>query len=108
VGADDNWRPVTDQTRVIYSALPPGKYTFMVMASNSQGIWNIKPVTFHFIIKTTFLANLVVYTDINSINCDYRYKHYINIREENLIKEKIILEERLRKDCRSRSEKYGD
>ena len=45
-GADKDWRPVTDQTRAIYSALPPGKYTFNVIASNSQGIWNSKPVTF--------------------------------------------------------------
>jgi len=94
-GADDNWRPVTDQTRVIYSALPPGKYTFMVMASNSQGIWNIKPVTFHFIIKPPFwltwwfiLISIVLIIII--------VVSYINIREENLIKEKIILEEKVK------------
>ena len=39
-------RPVTDQTRANYPALTPGKYTFMVIASNSQGIWNSEPVYF--------------------------------------------------------------
>ena len=53
-GADKDWQPVTDQTRAIYSALSPGKYTFMVIARNSQGIWNSKPVTFSFIIKPPF------------------------------------------------------
>ena len=94
-GADEDWRPVTDQTRAIYSALPPGKYTFNVIASNSQGIWNSKPVTFHFIIKPPFyltwwfiLLSFVLIVVIVVM--------YINIREQNLIKEKIILEEKVK------------
>ena len=93
-GADDDWRPVTDQTRAIYSALPPGKYTFMVLASNSHGIWNSKPVTFHFIIKPPFYQTwwfvmIVVFLVIIIIVA------YINIREQNLKKEKIILEQKV-------------
>ena len=61
-GADVDWQPVTDQTRAIYPALPPGKYTFNVIASNSQGIWNSKPVTFHFVIKPPFYRTMVVYS----------------------------------------------
>ena len=94
-GADEDWRPVTDQTRAIYSALPPGKYTFMVIASNSQGIWNSKPVTFHFIIKPPFyltwwfiLISIVLIVVIVVM--------YIHIREQNLIKEKIVLEEKVK------------
>jgi ligand-binding sensor domain-containing protein/serine phosphatase RsbU (regulator of sigma subunit) len=93
-GADEGWRPVTDQTRAIYSALPPGRYTFNVIASNSQGIWNRKPASFHFVIKPPFyqtwwfvitsFAALVVIVVI-----------YIKIREQNLIKEKVILEEKV-------------
>jgi ligand-binding sensor domain-containing protein/serine phosphatase RsbU (regulator of sigma subunit) len=93
-GADENWR-TTDQPQVFYSALPPGKYTFMVAASNSQGIWNSNPVTFHFTIKPPFyltwwfilisivLAVVIIIT-------------YIQIREKNLIKEKIVLEEKVK------------
>jgi ligand-binding sensor domain-containing protein/serine phosphatase RsbU (regulator of sigma subunit) len=94
-GADYNWRPVTDQTRAIYSALPPGKYTFMVMACNSHGIWNSKPVTFHFIIKPPFyktwwfiITSIVLLVVIVVM--------YIKVREKNLIKEKIILEEKVK------------
>jgi ligand-binding sensor domain-containing protein/serine phosphatase RsbU (regulator of sigma subunit) len=90
-GADENWRPVTDQTRAIYSALSPGKYTFMVMARNSRGIWNSKPVTYHFIIKPPFyrtpwfIALCIILAAIGVVS-------YIKIREKNLIREKRILE----------------
>ena len=94
-GADEDWRPVTDQTTAIYSALPPGKYTFNVIASNSQGIWNSKPLTFHFMIKPPFyltwwfiLASFVLIVVI--------VVTYIKIREQNLIREKIVLEEKVK------------
>ncbi len=93
-GADDSWQPVTDQTRAIYSALPPGKYTFMVIARNSQGIWNNEPATFHFIIKPPFylswwfiLTALVLIVVIVIV--------YIHIREQKLIKEKVVLEQKV-------------
>jgi ligand-binding sensor domain-containing protein/serine phosphatase RsbU (regulator of sigma subunit) len=94
-GADEGWRPVTDQTRAIYSALPPGKYTFMVIACNSQGVWNSSPVTFHFIIKPPFyftwwfILIMVILAMIFVVS-------YINIREQNLKREKIILEQKVK------------
>jgi len=39
-GADPDWQPVTQQPMVSYPSLFPGKYTFMVRARNSEGIWN--------------------------------------------------------------------
>jgi ligand-binding sensor domain-containing protein/serine phosphatase RsbU (regulator of sigma subunit) len=93
-GADDNWQPVTDQTRAIYSALPPGKYTFRVIASNSQGVWNSEPVVFPFIIKPPFyltwwfiLLSVILIVVVIVV--------YIQIREQNLIKEKIVLEQKV-------------
>jgi serine phosphatase RsbU (regulator of sigma subunit) len=94
-GADEEWQPVTDQTRAIYSALPPGRYTFMVIASNSQGIWNSEPVTFPFIIKPPFyLRWWFIMTSILIII--FVVVIYIHMREQKLIKEKIILEEKVR------------
>jgi ligand-binding sensor domain-containing protein/serine phosphatase RsbU (regulator of sigma subunit) len=94
-GADEDWRPVTDQTRAIYSALPSGKYVFNVLACNSQGKWNTNPVQFSFVIKPPFyrtwwfiLTTIVLIVVIIIV--------YINIRERNLIKEKIILEEKVK------------
>jgi ligand-binding sensor domain-containing protein/serine phosphatase RsbU (regulator of sigma subunit) len=94
-GSDEDWQPMTDQTRAIYSALSPGKYTFMVRARNSQGIWNSEPVTFHFIIKPPFwltwwfIATCLILAAIGVVS-------YIKIREKNLIREKKILEAKVK------------
>jgi serine phosphatase RsbU (regulator of sigma subunit) len=94
-GADNDWRPVTDQTSAIYSALPPGKYTFNVIASNSEGLWNKEPATFHFIIKPPFyLSWWFILLSLCAIVISII--SYIKIREKNLIREKIILEEKVR------------
>lgn len=93
-GADEDWRPVTDQTTAIYSALPSGKYTFMVIACNSQGKWNSTPVTFHFIIKPPFYRTWW-FISIALILIVVIIITYIQIREKNLVREKIILEEKV-------------
>jgi len=93
-GAEDDWREVIEP-QAIYPTLPPGKYTFMVQASNSQGVWNSEPVTFQFIIRPPFYRTwwfiLIVLFSIAGIII-----MYIKIREQNLIKEKIILEEKVK------------
>lgn len=95
VGADVDWQPVTEQTRAIYSTLPPGKYNFMVIARNSQGIWNSEPATFDFIIKPPFYQTwwfIILAVTLTLVIIVI----YIRIREQNLIKEKIILENKVR------------
>jgi ligand-binding sensor domain-containing protein/serine phosphatase RsbU (regulator of sigma subunit) len=94
-GADADWRPVTDQTRAIYSALSPGKYTFKVIASNSQGVWNTNPVTYQFIIKPPFYRTWWFIT-LTIILTVVVIVMYVQIREKNLIREKIELEEKVR------------
>jgi ligand-binding sensor domain-containing protein/serine phosphatase RsbU (regulator of sigma subunit) len=94
-GADEDWRPVTDQTRSIHSALPPGKYTFKVIASNDEGIWNKEPALFHFTIRPPFYLTLwFILTALVSLVL--LVIAYINIRERNLVKEKIILEKKVK------------
>ncbi|MCX6326206.1 MAG: SpoIIE family protein phosphatase [Bacteroidia bacterium] len=92
-GAENSWRSV-NEPQAIYPTLPPGKYTFMVMASNSQGIWNSKPVTFYFIIKPPFYLTWW-FILISIILIVVVVVMYIHIREQNLIKEKLILEEKV-------------
>ena len=93
-GADQDWQPVTDQTRATYPALSPGKYKFMVIARNNQGVWNSKPVSFSFIIKPPFyLTWWFVLTMVAIIAI--LVVIYVKIREQNLINEKMILEEKV-------------
>lgn len=94
-GADEDWQPVTEQTRVTYPSLAAGKYNFMVKALNSQGVWNKEPVTFSFIIKPPFYRTwwfiiLAVAAIVAGIMA------YIKIRERNLVIEKQVLEEKVK------------
>jgi len=65
-GLDYKWSSVSQQTSVSYN-LPPGKYTFMVKASNGEEIWNKEPATYSFNItpplwKTWWFYTLCVLT----------------------------------------------
>ena len=53
-GYDKEWSPQTEINNTQYDNLPPGKYTFKVKSCNNDGIWNIEPETFSFIIKSPF------------------------------------------------------
>ena len=94
-GADKDWLPVTDQTRAIYSALTPGKYTFNVIASNSQGIWNKKPASFHFVIKPPFYQTWW-FIIMSGVLVVVAIVAYIKVREKNLVKEKLVLEQKVK------------
>lgn len=39
-GLNDDWIEVDNRRSAIYSKIPPGSYTFTVIASNGDGIWN--------------------------------------------------------------------
>ena len=92
-GASDSYT-LTDQTSVSYPPLRPGKYTFNVIACNSQGIWNSKPVSFHFIIRPPFYSTWWFILSV-SVVLIIAVIIYIKLREQNLRKEKIILEEKV-------------
>lgn len=45
LGLDDEWREVGDLREITYETVPPGRYTFEVMAINGDGIWSANPAT---------------------------------------------------------------
>lgn len=51
---DKKWSPYTEINYIKYDNLPPGKYTFKVKSCNNEGIWNVEPEEFVFIIKSPF------------------------------------------------------
>lgn len=51
VGLDDDFNQVADQRQVTYANLKPGKYTFKVIASNNDNIWDRKGTSIAFQIK---------------------------------------------------------
>jgi signal transduction histidine kinase/DNA-binding response OmpR family regulator len=43
IGANDDWVDLGSQRSVTFVKLPPKTYTFRILGTNSQGIWNDKP-----------------------------------------------------------------
>ncbi|HYI93598.1 MAG TPA: two-component regulator propeller domain-containing protein, partial [Bryobacteraceae bacterium] len=44
-GYDSHWSPPTESREAAYTNLSPARYTFHVMASNSEGLWNGAPAS---------------------------------------------------------------
>jgi serine phosphatase RsbU (regulator of sigma subunit) len=94
-GVDLDWRPPDTQTSVNYPAMRHGRYTFLVKARNSEGIWNSEPVSYHFEIKPPFY---LTYWFI--LSCIFAAGllifSYIKIRERALVRENRVLEDKVR------------
>ena len=89
-GADEE-SITTDQSRAAYSSLSPGKYTFMVRASNSYGYWNEVPARLSFSIRgpvwaTSWFIILCATLLVGGIYL------FITLRERTLRREKEHLE----------------
>ena len=53
-GYDDDWHEAGVRRRAFYTDVPPGKYTFRVMAANSDGVWNERAATLKFSIAPAY------------------------------------------------------
>lgn len=96
---DEDWQYVGTTRFANYTNLDPGKYTFKVKAANNDGLWNETPSEINILIKPPFwqkawfialcviVAGLIIYA-------------YIKYRERQLVREKKILEEKVRQRTR--------
>ncbi len=94
-GADNDWRPITRQTRVTYPSLAPRKYTFKVIGRNNEGSWNSEPISFSFQIRPPFYLTIWFILSV-IILIAAAIISYVKIREKNLIREKRVLEDKVR------------
>jgi signal transduction histidine kinase/ligand-binding sensor domain-containing protein len=53
-GYENDWSPPTAAREVAYTNLRPGPYTFRVMSSNSDGLWNGPDATIGFVVAPMF------------------------------------------------------
>jgi signal transduction histidine kinase/ligand-binding sensor domain-containing protein len=53
-GYDKEWIDAGAGRAAYYTSIPPGNYTFRVMASNNDGVWNEAGVSFAFYLKPHF------------------------------------------------------
>jgi len=53
-GYDHEWHDADTRRQAFYTELPPGKYSFLVMACNSDGVWNDKVAKLDFSIAPAY------------------------------------------------------
>ena len=51
---DNDWHDAGTRRQAFYTDLPPGKYTFSVIAANSDGVWNESPAKLDFSIAPAY------------------------------------------------------
>ncbi len=54
IGLDDAYSHPSTENYAVYPFLPPGEYTFEVIACNAEGVWTKDSVQFHFVIQAPF------------------------------------------------------
>ncbi|MBE9510651.1 MAG: PAS domain S-box protein, partial [Bacteroidetes bacterium] len=94
-GISDNWIEIGNRRFVQFTKLPPGEYTFNVKGTNNDGVWNNAGASIKITISPPWWRS------------NYAYIFYIifiiaiiiiviRTREKSLIREKKILEEKIR------------
>ena len=92
----DDWTYVDASGRFAsYSNLSPGKYVFMVKASNNSGIWNEEPISLAINVSPPFWRTIWFYLLIMVILAAL-IMYFIQWREKRLKEDKLILENKIR------------
>jgi signal transduction histidine kinase len=58
MGFDRNWQDANHRRQAFYTNLPPGRYTFRVLASNNDGIWSTTGAAVVLTIPPTFVQTI--------------------------------------------------
>jgi signal transduction histidine kinase/ligand-binding sensor domain-containing protein len=90
---DDDWREVGNIRTAYYYNLPPGRYTFLVKSSNSNGIWNEEEAKMSFRIIPPWYKTWLAYSIYGLIllalvySSDRYHRRRVLMKERNLAKE---------------------
>ncbi|WP_207422491.1 hybrid sensor histidine kinase/response regulator transcription factor [Desertivirga brevis] len=93
-GFDDDWNYVGSKHTATYTNLDPGSYTFRVIASNNDGVWNTKGAYLRVVIKPPFWETWWFRLLIIALLLTAAYK-YLSFRRLQELKE---LEEKKREE----------
>jgi ligand-binding sensor domain-containing protein/serine phosphatase RsbU (regulator of sigma subunit) len=61
IGFDPDWVDAQKERQAVYTNLPPGNYTFQVIAANNDGVWNMKGTKLSFQLKPFFYQTSLFY-----------------------------------------------
>lgn len=95
-GTDDDWH-YTSLREVQYPSLAPGKYKFLLMASNASGLWNNTPLEINFEIippywKTWWFWSLIILVVVAIIYLFIRYRFLEQKKNLSLINKALQLQ----------------
>jgi len=95
-GYDNYWsEPTTEIQTPPYRKIPPGKYTFQVIASNCDGVWNKEPASFSFEIRPPFYKTWWFYA-IEAILGISLFILIIRYRERKLRHDREVLAQKVK------------
>lgn len=95
---DQDWSPVTDARSITYSNLPPGTFTFKVIACNDSGLWSSLPATFSFTITPPFWLTWWFYTLVGLVFMGITmliYRWRIAVIRRNTERDQLIYKSKL-------------
>jgi ligand-binding sensor domain-containing protein/two-component sensor histidine kinase len=61
-GFDKNWVDAGTRREIVYTNIPPGNYTFKVIACNNDGVWNQVGTAYNFYLQPYFYQTYWFYT----------------------------------------------
>ncbi len=95
-GYDERWSEITGKTITDpYRKIPPGNYTFLLLAANSDDEWIDNPVTFNFSIKPPFWKTPWAYA-VEIILILAIFYTIVRLRERKLQQDKRILAQKVK------------
>lgn len=104
VGLDREWKDAGTRRQAFYTNLQPGTYTFKVIASNNDGVWNNTAASLQFRILPTFVQTIwfkilgaLLFALLLWAIFVIRL-HYMNKQTEERLKERSMERERIARD----------
>ncbi len=94
-GISDNWIEIGTRRFVPFTNLPPGKYTFHVQGTNNDGVWNRAGVSIQINLHPPWWRSKYAYAGY-VLALIVMIILIIKMREQNLVREKRLLEEKIK------------
>ncbi len=92
-GFDDDWKTSTGIREVSYTKVPPGEYTFRILAANNDGIWNTKESTIAIVIRPPFWQRTWFYILIG-LFVSFIIFAFFSYRFRQKLKQKLLIAEK--------------
>lgn len=93
VGLEDEWIDIGTQHKVTFTNIPTGEYTFKLIASNNDGVWNTEPIELKIVIEPPFWRTNIAYI-LYVVFVGLLFYLFIEFRTKSLKKANHILREK--------------